>query len=250
MAIAIRIAVVEKGLCRIQAGAGHRHGLGRREGVRRGRVEGRSALFAGRRDSARVVSPAGRHHDLRRRQLRLLHLEPGASSGEARPRRQGRAQRPVRSGRGRLAGAPRRGDLAGPRPPGAGGPDHRDDRRSERRGSRCSASAWPPGDRAPSTAECVEHAPEPRHGQTSRVLHEGSALFDGIPESVRSGRYHRLVVREDRAAAELVVDGADPGPAVMAFASRTRCSGCGSTPSRCSLPKAKQILSNFLRLAL
>mmetsp|Transcript_9821 Transcript_9821/g.35998 ORF Transcript_9821/g.35998 Transcript_9821/m.35998 type:complete len:868 (-) Transcript_9821:100-2703(-) len=47
----------------------------------------------------------------------------------------------------------------------------------------------------------VERAPEPVHGRTSDVVHDGSALFNGIPSGYGQGfsvvRYHSLHVREE-----------------------------------------------------
>ncbi len=53
----------------------------------------------------------------------------------------------------------------------------------------------------------VERAPEPRHGKSSRVDHDGAGIFDGLPRPFEAGRYHSLVVREDRLPEELVVTG-------------------------------------------
>jgi anthranilate synthase component 2 len=40
----------------------------------------------------------------------------------------------------------------------------------------------------------VRPAPEPVHGKTSRVYHDGLGLFDGVPDPFDAGRYHSLVV--------------------------------------------------------
>ena len=76
LAIAIRTAVVENGLCRVQAGAGHRRGLAspRRNTPRRNPRPRR--IF--RPSTRRERSWARCRHDLLRRQLRFLHLQPRA----------------------------------------------------------------------------------------------------------------------------------------------------------------------------
>ena len=43
----------------------------------------------------------------------------------------------------------------------------------------------------------VERAPAPMHGKISRVLHDGSRLFEGIPDRFDAGRYHSLVIPSD-----------------------------------------------------
>ncbi|HYR45827.1 MAG TPA: gamma-glutamyl-gamma-aminobutyrate hydrolase family protein, partial [Thermoanaerobaculia bacterium] len=43
----------------------------------------------------------------------------------------------------------------------------------------------------------VQRAPAPRHGKSSRVAHEETGLFAGLPNPFEAGRYHSLVVREE-----------------------------------------------------
>lgn len=41
----------------------------------------------------------------------------------------------------------------------------------------------------------VERAPEPVHGKTSRLHHDGAGPFRGLPSPLRIGRYHSLCTR-------------------------------------------------------
>jgi len=43
----------------------------------------------------------------------------------------------------------------------------------------------------------VDRAPTPLHGKTSRVTHDGTHLFAGLPLPFEAGRYHSLVIAPD-----------------------------------------------------
>ncbi|HWR39052.1 MAG TPA: aminodeoxychorismate/anthranilate synthase component II [Patescibacteria group bacterium] len=40
----------------------------------------------------------------------------------------------------------------------------------------------------------VIRAAEPVHGKTSRIKHDGSGLYQGLPQSFVAGRYHSLII--------------------------------------------------------
>ncbi len=50
----------------------------------------------------------------------------------------------------------------------------------------------------------IERAPELMHGKTSRVRHDASGLFAGLPDPFEATRYHSLVVAEETLPPELV----------------------------------------------
>src|SRR4029077_18988965 len=51
----------------------------------------------------------------------------------------------------------------------------------------------------------VVRAPEPVHGRTSLVHHNGARLFSGLPNPLHATRYHSLIVEEPSLPAELRV---------------------------------------------
>ena len=51
----------------------------------------------------------------------------------------------------------------------------------------------------------VVRAPQPRHGKTSLVRHDGKGIFAGVPLPTEATRYHSLMVDEATLPAELVV---------------------------------------------
>ena len=96
----------------------------------------------------------------------------------------------------------------------------------------------------------VERAPEPWHGKSSRISHDGTGLFEGLPKPFEAGRYHSLVVREESLPAELVIVARSEDGLVMALAHRSRpVFGVQFHPESVLTPEGEKILANFLRLA-
>jgi len=61
----------------------------------------------------------------------------------------------------------------------------------------------------------VAHAEELMHGKTSQVIHDDSALFEGVPESFTATRYHSLAVVTDTVPDDLVVTAHTAGGVIM-----------------------------------
>jgi anthranilate synthase component 2 len=96
----------------------------------------------------------------------------------------------------------------------------------------------------------VVRAPAPRHGKSSRVTHDGSALFDGMSSPFEAGRYHSLVVNEEKLPGELVVTARSEDGLVMALAHRSKpVYGVQFHPESVLTPEGERLLANFLRTA-
>jgi para-aminobenzoate synthetase component 2 len=96
----------------------------------------------------------------------------------------------------------------------------------------------------------VERAPAPRHGKSSRVTHDGSPLFAGLPNPFEAARYHSLVVREDSLPPELAVTARSDDGVVMAVAHRGRSVfGVQFHPESVLTPEGEKLLGNFLAIA-
>src|SRR5213592_1337354 len=63
----------------------------------------------------------------------------------------------------------------------------------------------------------VVRAPEPRHGKTSLVRHDGSGIFTGVPDPTEATRYHSLMVDEATLPADLAVTARSDDGVVMAL---------------------------------
>ena len=63
----------------------------------------------------------------------------------------------------------------------------------------------------------VVRAPEPRHGKTSFVRHDGKGIFRGVPDPTEATRYHSLMVDEASLPSELAVTARSDDGVVMAL---------------------------------
>jgi anthranilate synthase/aminodeoxychorismate synthase-like glutamine amidotransferase len=63
----------------------------------------------------------------------------------------------------------------------------------------------------------VVRAPEPRHGKTSFVRHDGRGIFEGVPDPTEATRYHSLMVDEASLPADLAVTARSDDGVVMAL---------------------------------
>ena len=68
----------------------------------------------------------------------------------------------------------------------------------------------------------VVRAPRPKHGKTSRIVHDGTSVFAGLPSPLRVARYHSLVIaRQTMPDCLRVTAEAEDDDVIMAVAHRT-----------------------------
>jgi para-aminobenzoate synthetase component 2 len=67
----------------------------------------------------------------------------------------------------------------------------------------------------------VIRAPEPRHGKTSAIHHDGRGVFRGVPAPTVATRYHSLMVDERTLPPELVVTARADDGVIMGLRHRT-----------------------------
>jgi para-aminobenzoate synthetase component 2 len=61
----------------------------------------------------------------------------------------------------------------------------------------------------------VTNAEELMHGKTSRITHDDSDFYDGVPQPFTATRYHSLAVVDDTVPAELIVTSRTQGGVIM-----------------------------------
>ena len=96
----------------------------------------------------------------------------------------------------------------------------------------------------------IIRAPEPVHGRTSLVHHDGARLFAGLPNPLCATRYHSLIVEESSLPAELRVTARTAERIPMALEHTTWPTfGVQFHPESILTEGGHQLLANFLQLA-
>ncbi len=90
----------------------------------------------------------------------------------------------------------------------------------------------------------IRHVPV--HGKTTEVAHDGTGLFDGLPDPLTVGRYHSLVV-ESESLPGCLRQTAHGGGVLMAMRHRELpAHGVQFHPESVLTPRGKDLLRNFL----
>lgn len=96
----------------------------------------------------------------------------------------------------------------------------------------------------------VVRAPEPMHGRTSLIEHDGAGLFAEVSRPLSVCRYHSLLVKRAEMPPELSCTAHTSDGAVMAVAHRDYpVFGVQFHPEAILTSSGYQLLANFLRLA-
>ena len=96
----------------------------------------------------------------------------------------------------------------------------------------------------------VEKGARPMHGKLTRVRHNGTGLFAGLPREFNVTRYHSLVVRQDTLPEDYQVDCVAEDGAVMGLSHRTLpLFGVQFHPEAVLTEYGHELLENFCRMA-
>lgn len=91
---------------------------------------------------------------------------------------------------------------------------------------------------------------KPVHGRASLVTHNGQGLFAGVPNPMRVGRYHSLVVEEAGLPPELIATARTDDGVLMAVTHRDfPVFGVQFHPESILTTRGYLLLANFLRIA-
>ena len=93
----------------------------------------------------------------------------------------------------------------------------------------------------------VIRAPEPMHGKTSLIYHQGQGVFQNLPTPFEANRYHSLIVERETLPDELEVTAETSDGLIMGLRHRRYpVEGVQFHPESIMTPMGKTLLRNFL----
>jgi anthranilate synthase component 2 len=96
----------------------------------------------------------------------------------------------------------------------------------------------------------IIRAPEPVHGKTSSIFHDGDSLFNGLSNPFEATRYHSLVVDRGTMPTELEMTAWTEDKEVMALRDRRRPHfGVQFHPESYLCHQGRKLLARFLEIA-
>jgi anthranilate synthase component 2 len=96
----------------------------------------------------------------------------------------------------------------------------------------------------------ISRSPQPMHGRTSDVRHDGQGIFAGVPSPFTACRYHSLIAVHATLPDELTVCATTPDGAIMAVRHRQRpVVGVQFHPESILTEHGYIMLANFMRMA-
>lgn len=94
----------------------------------------------------------------------------------------------------------------------------------------------------------IVHAPELMHGKTSMIRHNGTGVYEGLPNPFVATRYHSLIIEPESMPQDFEVTAYADDGVVMGVRHRTMpIEGVQFHPESILTTSGKDLLANFLR---
>ena len=95
----------------------------------------------------------------------------------------------------------------------------------------------------------VTRAPEPMHGKTSLMYHQGKGVFHDLPDPLEANRYHSLIVERSSLPDVLEITAETADGLIMGLRHQSYpVEGIQFHPESIMTPVGKDLLRNFLEL--
>ncbi len=95
----------------------------------------------------------------------------------------------------------------------------------------------------------IVRAPEPIHGKSSPVVHDGEGIFESIPNPFEVGRYHSLVVENETFPESLAITAQTEDGIIMGLKHRSQqVYGVQFHPESILTGSGKKLLQNFMSI--
>ena len=95
----------------------------------------------------------------------------------------------------------------------------------------------------------VVRAPDPVHGKTARILHDGEGVYRGLPQGFEATRYHSLVIETETVPECLAVTSRTEDGVIMGVRHRELpVEGVQFHPESILTGSGRELLKNFLEL--
>jgi len=96
----------------------------------------------------------------------------------------------------------------------------------------------------------LQRAEEPVHGLTSEIEHDGSSLYENLPNPLKVTRYHSLVVEKSNLPSELIVTSKTADGIVMSLQHQSwPMFGVQFHPESVLTESGHDLLANFLKIS-
>ncbi len=96
----------------------------------------------------------------------------------------------------------------------------------------------------------IVRAPQPMHGRASIMTHNECGIFAGLPNPLKVGRYHSLMIEETSSPAEFEITARAAEGTIMAIGHRRRpIVGLQFHPESILTDRGLELLAGFLRVA-
>jgi para-aminobenzoate synthetase component 2 len=93
----------------------------------------------------------------------------------------------------------------------------------------------------------VKSAPELMHGKISKINHQGSTIFSGLPQGFNATRYHSLAVVQDTVPSDLKITGSTDSGVIMSLEHTSKpIYGVQFHPESVMTEGGYQMLANWL----